>query len=489
MGLFNFIAFRLSSQPAIHDIMSQEPLNINSKEANVKGDILYIKPVNKKSSFADNIFYNEHSLSSESAYHFAKLHTDSIILFKDLINKYWQQTIFLSLSNTISNKYVTKLAKQNSIITKSNKKRLVINFSKALLREPSSSSIVTGNLLESSKTNYSVKYTWRKGLNLKVPKYFNGLWSNKRAPSYPNKFQTKLLQGLSNSNLPLYVVVNGFKQMVIGEPTNQLSSKNAINNNFYQWYYDRFLWERDDNTVYEGWFFVNPQDALEYKNFIETKYSRSSNQSGLGIIPSKLGFYYRLNRTSPPRTEFRLFPDLEEIGNILHTPKYKQHLVFDKRQLVGRSYFQGQPIYFIEPITSRIKGSKKAEVLNYYYQVPSDSSFKKYTGVFLNKQIAVNAWQQFAKQMSDYKLPSSPTLRVYNLEDFLKDCESQNSLESFLIVPGNDSYNDILYRKVSAGQSGQYQNVEGCSSPYILTCKLWVQRLLWSLTSRQPPNW
>ena len=141
-----------------------------------------------------------------------------------------------------------------------------------------------------------------------------------------------------------------------------------------------------------------------------------------------------MNRTAPPRTEFRLFPDLEEVANLLTKKTYRRNLIFDKKQNHGRFHFQGQPIYIIEPVTSNIRNSSKTEVVNYYYQLPKSKNTIKYQAIFFNKDIALQAWQAFCQANPKYKLPSQPVLRVYNLEDFLKDQEQQKP-DDFLLMP------------------------------------------------------
>jgi len=190
-----------------------------------------------------------------------------------------------------------------------------------------------------------------------------------------------------------------------------------------------------------------------------------------------------------PRTEFRLFPDIEEVEKILYAPKYKKDLVIDSRQNIGRSYFQGQPIYLIEPTKCSVKGGKQKINFTPRYKMPINSLTEEYNPIFLTKTSALNAWTKINAKYPEYRLPSIPQLRLYNLEDFLKDQEVQDSPESFILMPGPGSSIPNLESLQLINSDGKLQHIEAVSSRPILASKLWLQRLVWSLTRRKPPQW
>nr|YP_009314492.1 Hypothetical protein ORF_2 [Liagoropsis maxima]SCW22746.1 Hypothetical protein ORF_2 [Liagoropsis maxima] len=445
----------------------------------------------KKSYTSSSHDFLNHKLfvATESVYRFSKLQDSNSNLFQELLDKYWKQTIFLSNTNSVVRKYSGLVAKQEGSLVKNKKKKFIVNFTKALQNGYIDCDQVKTTSLGSLNQLSSIRYVWNKKFNIKTPKYLDGLWQNKRCPSFPNQLQSRLLQKLQHNNCPTFIVVNGFNQIVLAEPANQLVLKNDLLNSIYQWYHDRFLWLNKDNALYEGWFFINPNDAKEYENFIRFKYPRSSNQNGLNVLSSNIQAYYRLNRLAPPRTEFRLFPDLEEVGKLVSVRGYRNGLVFDKQQKYGKNYFQGQPIYFIEPMHCSMKNSKTIQQVNYYYTIPGDEPSNKYTAIFFNKDIAMQAWKHFKDNMSDYKLPKQPKLRVYNLEDFLKDNEQQVDLvnRNFLFIPGKEAYTEIQNK--SSDENLYLDSHRKQLATYKLTLKLWAQRIVWSLTSRQPPNW
>nr|YP_009315718.1 Hypothetical protein ORF_2 [Trichogloeopsis pedicellata]SCW24376.1 Hypothetical protein ORF_2 [Trichogloeopsis pedicellata] len=430
-------------------------------------------------------------LAAESLYRFSRLQHNNHQLFQELLNKYWRQTIFLSNSSPVTQKYSALLAKQDTILLRANRKKFLTELNKALQHGNIFADIsqIESNNIKFSKQPTTIRYIWGKNLNIKLPQYLNEFFVNRRSPNFPTYLQDILLQRLQKNNFPIFVVANGFNQIVVADPASELIHRNNIFNKVYYWYYDRFLWTKDINAVHEGWFFVNPKDAEEYAEFIKSRYPRSSNQNNLNVLPTSLSSYYCLNRLAPPRTEFRLFPDLEEVGKIVMSSRHRQGLKFDSKQQYSKKYFQGQPIYFIESVRSTNRANGVKSEINYYYQIPGDSTGQKYTAVFFNKKIALKAWSNFRHSNSHLNLPTIPILRVYNLEDFLKDNESNVQLanKNFLFIPSEDAYQYI--KSSMSYSSSDSSTMHKKLILYKLTLSLWIQRLVWSLTSRQPPNW
>nr|YP_009315514.1 Hypothetical protein ORF_2 [Liagora brachyclada]SCW24172.1 Hypothetical protein ORF_2 [Liagora brachyclada] len=429
-------------------------------------------------------------MATESLYRFSKLQDSRPQLFQELLDKYWRQTIFLSNATPLVRKYSALLAKQEDSLVKNSKKKFMSSFSKALEAGDISVDLVANkSQLDNFLPDGSIRYIWGKSLNIRLPNYFNGLWCSKRLKDVQMVHYNNLMQNLQNNNFPVFVLANRMNQIVVAEPSNQLIHQNNIFHKVSLWYYDRFLWKKDDSSVYEGWFFVNPKDAEEYANFIKSRYPRSSHQNGLSVKSTTLKSYYSLNRNAPPRTEFRLFPDLEEVGRLVVSSKYRKGLSFDNKQTYGQKYFQGQPVYLIQSVLGTDKETGVKSDINYHYEIPADTSGTKYKGIFLNKTVAVNAWKQFCDKNSAFKLPSQPKLLVYNLEDFLKDYENdeQSQYRDFLFVPSEEVYSYIKSAGVNkvVSQNLLFKKL----IVYRFAMSLWFQRLLWSLTSKQPPNW
>ena len=451
-----------------------------SNTACLRGELL-LKSTSKRKT-------QELVLATESVYRFSKIQENQSKLFQELLDKYWRQTIFLSNASPIVRKYSALLAKQEEVLLKSSKKKFMSNLSKALQKGEIYADLNNTSLQNMQSSQGSIRYIWGKSLNIRLPKHWDGLWSNKRVIDQSSKSKNRLISHLQNNNFPVFVLANSLNQIVVTEPSSQIIHQNNIFHKVYLWYYDRFLWKEDNNSVYEGWFFVNPKDAEEYANFIKSRYPRSAHQNGLGVLSTTLKTYYSLNRSAPPRTEFRLFPDLEEVGRLVVSSKYRKGLCFDKRQNYGRRYFQGQPVYLIKSISGINRRTGGKDDISYYYQIPGDVSGKKYQGVFFNKTVAFNAWQNFRTLNANLKLPFEPKLEVYNLEDFIKDHESNDNLydNNFLFIPSEDTYKYV--KSISSNHSVNDNILLKQLAICRFSCSLWIQRLIWSLTSGQPPN-
>jgi hypothetical protein len=483
MGLFNLIYVTLLSSSNDEVSLSYIPAD------RIKCLERCVKVVRTHTDL--NISNRQLFLATESVYRFGKLHAKKSNLFQALIDKYWEQKIFISVSTPLSKKYVTRLAKKETVIMRNTRKQLFVQLSKALLGRRINIYSANHNILDVQQLRSSIIYNLKKSFNIEAPKHWTRLWKNQRTINFPSLLQLSLLNKLQYNYFPLFTVVNGLRQIIVAEPAEELNFDNNLASSLYQWYYDRFIWEKDNSIIHEGWFFISPQDAEEYKEYIRIKYPRSANLNQLKILCTGIDFYYQLNRISPPRIQFRLFPDLVEVGKLIKNSKHRKDLTFDSRQKYGKDFFQGQPIYFIEPVICKKLYSNNRAVVNYYYQTPLDSFKQKYPAVFFNKSVAIMAWEKFKTMMPDYKLPKYPKLRVYNLEDFIKDHESDEltNQQKFLLVPSEESYkriNDITHEEQQ--NHGLYQMAQS-SSALILRAKLWSKKIVLSLTSRQPPNW
>lgn len=421
---------------------------------------------------------------------FSKLNKSKLIspnFAMSLINKYWQETIFLSRSDTISDKYINQLNSGGIAVYKKQYKKFLLDFSKALITgriQSSLDNIKDLSLLSNSK---DIQYIWRKSINFSFPKTFPNFILNKRGTNFPNRSQVLLIEKLKNNQLPIFTITNNFNQIIIAEPSDELINNKNFLDKMYKWYDDNFLWKKDEKPIYESLFFVNPEDALEYKNYMRYKYFEKNNSHPLNIFASSFDFYYSLVRTSPPRVQFRLIPDLKEVGELIYKYQFNKNVFFHKKQKKGNDYFQGQPIYLIQPIIARNKKTKKIEELNYYYELNQDIKKQKHEAVFTNYKVLLIAWRKFLKQNSNYILPKQPKILVYNLEDFLKLYEKNDEINklNILFIPNQESYEFI---KINNMNKSQYR-ISKIFLNNLLSLKTISHRIIWSLTSRQPMKW
>jgi len=402
-----------------------------------------------------------------------------------LFNKYWQETIFLSTFNISSNNYINQLTSDSLNTSKNQYKKFLLSFNKALINGRIEFSDFTFDV---NNNVSSVKYVWKKGFNLAYPKNFSLFrYGKKRNTGFPDKVQLSLMKKLKYSGFPIFTIVNRFHQIVMAEPSDILLKNNNFLDTIFQWYYNNFIWTKDIKPIYEGLLFINPEDASEYMRYIKYKYPNSSRQNFLNLFISRLDFYYKLVRIAPPKVQFRLIPDLQEVGELIYKYRYKKNIIFHNKQMYGKDYFQGQPIYLIQPVSVKNKQTKKIDSISYSYGLYSNNLKYKYETIFMNYDTALIAWKKFREELSDYNLPYVPQIIVYNLEDFLHTCEQNNQIDNknFLFIPSQETYNFIKHKRNKKSPF----IISQILSSKILHIKLFTQRMFWSLTSRQPMYW
>jgi hypothetical protein len=488
MSLFNCISLVSLSQSFSTNVKLEEPNMYCSYLSTTKNSIINIKFLRIKSNFDKKSNNYQLLLAAESAYRFTKISVNEHNLFQKLINKYWQQTIFLSDSTSLSKKYINNLAQKDTLTIKNQNKKNLIDFSKALM----SSRVNTQAFFDSdNRLSSCIQYIWRKGYNIKLSRLWNKWYCNNKKNNLFYKKQINLINILKCNSFPLFVIANNFNQMVIAEPGEELVIHSNLIDTISQWYYD-YSTHKYSNKIYEGWFFVNPHDAIEYKNYIESKYIRSSKQNGLKMIATGIDLYYKLSRQTNSQIHFRLLPDLIEISKLVKHKAYRKNLIFHPKQKHGKYYFQGQPIYLIQAKNNLASQKNSAQTIDYFYSMPNNSLSRQYSPVFFSKEVALLAWSNFRKQMPLLNLPQRPILIVYNLEDFLKDHENnintRFSNKRLLLVPGQEGYKEINKNSTVLINQNMLQHVYSYFHPYLLKGHLWTKRAIWSLTSKQPPS-
>nr|YP_009244291.1 hypothetical protein Gvag_077 [Gelidium vagum]AMK96533.1 hypothetical protein Gvag_077 [Gelidium vagum] len=400
----------------------------------------------------------------------------------NLIHKYWQETILISPSSSITDNYINLLRLEGIDNYNTQQKDFMVPFGKALsLGRIQSSSIELSNR-NKNNINY-VKYTWKKSFNIPIindlVKYFKQYsWSS-------NHKNFSLISQLKDHGIPLFTIVNEFNQLIIAEPPDSL----LIKENWMDILYNKLLKytsiSMNLQPVYQGLFFVSSNDAFEYKKYIQSKYLNISNGNNLNIFSSRLDVYYQLHKQLSPQIRFILIPDLKELGLLMFKYRYYRNIVFHQKQLYSKSIFQGQPVYLINSLKAKNKITKKVELVNYNYLLDEIDNSKK--TVFMNYETAICAWKKFKKKMTTYDLPEKPKITVYNIESLIKDCEkhSLDKNQQLFFIPAQESYNFIKQQKSNMVS----KNVLDKIYKQLIPVQIIAKRVLWSLTSRQPINW
>lgn len=408
------------------------------------------------------------------------------------INKYWKETVFISLPDLSTQVKINQMKGNKVSLYSSEYKNLLRAFSKALINGRVQVLIQADkNLMHIQRNKFHFKnqiseVIWKKGLNIiEVKDIFNSfLWQIKLILS--NTGQLKAMKLVNYKPLPLFTVLNDFNQIILAEPSNKMLVSNTFMDYIYQ-IYNQIIIPR--NTMYAKYlalFFINPQDAIEYRESIYQKYNHITSQS-IKLFPAKLDLYYRLSNLDNKKIDFRLIPDLKEVNRLINKYQYYKNTSFQLEQKYGKDFFQGQPIYRIKPIVAIHKKNKQKYLLNYSYNIISNTKEVEYEAVFLNYDTALHAWLKFKKQMYNYNLPSKPKLDVYNLESFIKTFEQNKKVNQnkIIFIPSHESYQ---YIKVNMQLTSQLNIFQKFMNQYIYV-KVITQRILWSLTSRQPINW
>jgi len=278
-------------------------------------------------------------------------------------------------------------------------------------------------------TSLTIPHDWNKE-NLKLPKIQKALTllSNKRSPNFPTTEQKSLLSKLKF--IPIYTVVNKNNEIITASPRDY---KNPYS---LQWLREKsnelFFWSHDEGSVAINLFFMNKEDAASYLHEICKKEPKESENLGLKIKTVGLDVFYRLNRTSPPKTQSRLVADLSEVDQLLTNYMFRQKCIVHPKQKYSSNWFQGNPIY-----TMKLQKNPVRKALSeYFFQ---NSSEKKI--IFFNKEDAIKAWKIFLSKKMHSELNKNPTIEIYNLESLLLDIEiNPEKTMDTIFVPPYDSY-------------------------------------------------
>ena len=264
----------------------------------------------------------------------------------------------------------------------------------------------------------------------KIDKLFSIL-SNKRSPNFPTTEQKYLLSTLKA--VPIYTVVNDNNEIVTASPRES--------KNFYslQWIQEKifelFFWTYDEGSISINLFFMNKEDASSYLHEICKREPKEAENSGLKIKTVGLDVFYKLNRTSPPKTQSRLIANLKEIESLLAKHISSPSFVVHPKQKHSQDWFQGNPIYTIK----LQKNLTNKTVSEYFFH---NSREKKI--IFFSREDALRAWKNFLSRETNLPLKQNPNVEIYNLESFLFDIENiGDRFPELVFVPPYDSYLEL----------------------------------------------
>lgn len=304
------------------------------------------------------------------------------------------------------------------------------------------------------------------------------IFSNKRSPDFPTKEQKSLLSNLKQ--VPVYTVVNNQNEVVTA------SARDYKNSHSLQWiqnkYNEIFFWEYDEGSVSINLFFMNKEDAASYLHEICKKEPKESENLGLKIKTIGLDVFYKLNRTSAPRTQSRLVGDLKEIDLILTRYSSQSMCIMHPKQKYSKDWFQGNPIYILK----FHKDLKNKTISQYSFQNAHEKKL-----IFFSKEDAMKAWKVFLINKSELSLSTKPNIEIYNLENFLLDLENNpDKSVDISFIPPYESYLELksqnsqkAFSKISFAEECLYK-----TRLYLKNLERFYKGLVWLFTSDTLPS-
>nr|YP_009396573.1 hypothetical protein [Vertebrata australis]ARW65759.1 hypothetical protein [Vertebrata australis] len=416
---------------------------------------------------------------SDNHVNFSKIMSPNI--WQKFINKYLQETVFLSPTNKFTNNYINKLKMMGLSVYDSNQNRnFLYKFSKDLINGRIHIQTINRNnsIIYNSKSegNTYLKYVWLKLLNFKLLGFTD---LKKTLVSTFGKYAFTLV----NSSLPLFILINNNSEIIMSESTDYLSNVQCFNIP-YNSIFSRFFTTPNNKSSYTCLLFVNYDDAIEYKNYINYKNANSTRALKIEVVPSSIFLYSKLKSLYLNKIDFRLIPDLKEVSNLIYEYSKYKNISFHSKQNYGYTFFQGQPLYQINLTNFQNKLELKIKNLQF---IKSNNQYTNNNTFFLNYSNAINTWEKVIKENSDVNLPKNPQITVSNLESFIKDQQYQKSFSNVIFLPSVENY--IFIKKYLIGNLAGQSNIYYWLSHKGSYLKILCHRIFWSLTSRQPNNW
>jgi len=207
-------------------------------------------------------------------------------------------------------------------------KSTTVDFFKTLYNYPPNFRLKL-NINNTEETSYKkrpVKIVHKKP-KYNLLNYLDG-FNNKIVTS--KKFQIQDLTPQNFDSVPVYVILNGSEEIVLGKTmlsnSNQLTKEPILNIN--RKIYDLSGSFEDNSLTREshlGLFFLNKRDAEAYMKELLIKDSRGVDIQGVSINCISLLSAYNLMCDHHPGFDFRFVPDMHEVISLLETNRYTKN--------------------------------------------------------------------------------------------------------------------------------------------------------------------
>nr|ATJ02863.1 hypothetical protein [Porphyridium purpureum] len=404
---------------------------------------------------------------------------------QSFFEKYFQEKVIILPKQEGKDKLQAKLRninlKNKTLQLSKEKKKWIKRLEKAIVNNK-----VEFYFDNHSKSDY-ITGIWNKFLYLPRPKNQHTK-SDRKFPAYK---QEKLMQELKNT--PIFVVENIFNEIISGE------SKNSFYKNFVEKleakYYNMFFWQ-PENELKEpyrmAFAFTNPQDAIELKEYLTEQFPYSTYEVDLSVKTMSLAEFYKLSKTAGSMNQLRIVPDVKDLCNLLLKSRKKGHIKFHKRQVYGKDFFQGQPIYKLIAAKTNLKPNKE-----YIHNIGNETVYLNYTPqheliflndityYFTNLEDAEKAWASFSLRYNRIGVPKKPKIEVYNLESLLSDYEQdiEGIPNKIRIIPTNEA--KVFIRTEYNTEKSPVFSFKNYK--LVWRIKIGIDRFAWGLTHRTSP--
>nr|YP_010338186.1 hypothetical protein MW556_pgp036 [Erythrolobus coxiae]UNJ17771.1 hypothetical protein [Erythrolobus coxiae] len=387
---------------------------------------------------------------------------------RSILERYWEEDIIITKGTKL--KALKQRSKKYNAFLKRIKKKKKKRPLKSRIKKALNSGHIEINfdkMSSSPKQQELILCKWKKPLNIIINDKLKPML---RKLKLENSNDSKYLQFLDNlSRTPIFVVKNNFHEIVGAYPNGELK-KNVLNH----------LNSRQTSKGFGG-LFVGYSDALDLKKSLNHRYPYSSQQIGSEVSAITLKDAYLLNQ-SGTKLDCYFVADFSEIIALLNRYKYNPNLTFHPNQKYGKNYFEGQPLYRIEPFRVRQNGKTKKIIFS--------SSESGQELLFTSFETLNKNWQNFRKKNADVIMNKRPKVIVYNLECFLSDYETNihNQTKEFLIVPNHTAIEAINTYMQENMDRNTLQALVYQIKPQLTFTKKWVQRLFTCMTTRKYPE-
>ena len=302
-------------------------------------------------------------------------------------------------------------------------KSTTVEFFKTLYNYPPNFRLKLNSTQETNHKNKTVdnkikkETTGKKKYNLSD--YVDG-FKNKLITS--KKFQTDDLTPKYFDSVPVYTILNGSGEIVLGKTL--LSNSNQLEkepiSNISGKIYDVCGSFEDNNLTREshlGLFFLNKKDAEGYMKELLVKDSRGVGIQGVSINCISLSSAYKLMCEHHPGVDFRFIPDMEEVISLLETNRY----TINTMSVINSS---NSPLELILEKVERLGDP----ITNFYWDLVSNSD--------INNKIPINS----SSKDYSYNWSGVPTYLVNEPKTkttyvFLSYSEAKKFVDGYKIFP------------------------------------------------------